>query len=236
MKTSLLMKHLSVAGLAAALAALLPATTQAAPAPKTIRVLSASGVDAASPDAAVWQKAPVTQVALQPAFAGHPSIVGVPATTQIAAQAIRAGNQLFVKLAWSDATANAAIKDMGQFMDGAAVQFPINGKAATTPFMGDPNNAVNVWRWRADGLTENMIAKGFGTSMRVPFEGLHSTSMRTDGGWAVVLARPLKVKADEGASLQNRKTMPIAFAAWDGANQERDGLKAVTLEWWQLKF
>ena len=236
MKTSLLMKHLSVAGLSAALTALMPAASHAAPAPKTIQVLSASGVDASAPDAAVWQKAPVTQVALQPAFPGHPSIVGVPATAQLAAQAVRSGNQLFVKLAWSDATANATIKDTGQFMDGAAVQFPINGKAVTTPFMGDPNNAVNVWRWRADGLTENMIAKGFGTSMRVPFEGLHSASARTDNGWAVVLARPLKVKADEGASLSNRKTMPIAFAAWDGANQERDGLKAVTLEWWQLKF
>lgn len=236
MNTSLLRKQLSVVGLAAAMTALMPATSQAAPASKTIRVLTASGVDASAPDAAVWQKAPVTQVALQPAFPGHPSIVGVPATTQIAAQAVRAGNQLFVKLAWTDATANAAIKDTGQFMDGAAVQFPVNGKAATTPFMGDANNAVNVWRWRADGLTENMIAKGFGTSMRAPFEGLHSASVRTDGGWAVVLARPLKVKADEGASLQNRKTMPIAFAAWDGANQERDGLKAVTLEWWQLKF
>lgn len=235
MNTSLLMKQLSIVGLAAVMTAL-PATSQAAPASKTIRVLTASGVDAAAPEAAVWQKAPVTQVALQPAFPGHPSIVGVPATTRIAAQAIRAGNQLFVKLAWSDATTNAAVKDTGQFMDGAAVQFPVNGKAATTPFMGDANNAVNVWRWRADGLTENMIAKGFGTSMRVPFEGLHSASMRTDGGWAVVLARPLKVRADEGASLLNRKTMPIAFAAWDGANQERDGLKAVTLEWWQLKF
>lgn len=236
MNTSLLMKQLSIIGLTAAMTAVLPATTQAAPASKTIRVLSASGVDAAAPDAAVWQKAPVTQVALQSAFAGHPSIVGVPATTQISAQAIRAGDQLFVKLAWSDATANAAIKDIGQFMDGAAVQFPVNGKAATTPFMGDANNAVNVWRWRADGLTENMIAKGFGTSMRVPFDALHSASMRTNDGWAVVLARPLKVRADEGASLLNRKTMPIAFAAWDGANQERDGLKAVTLEWWQLKF
>lgn len=236
MNTSLLMKQLSLAGLVAAMTALMSVASQAAPANKTIRVLSASGVDASAPDAAVWQKAPVTQVALQPAFPGHPSIVGVPATTQLAAQAIRAGNQLYVKLAWSDATANAVIKDIGQFMDGAAVQFPVNGKAATTPFMGDVNNAVNVWRWRADGLTENMIAKGFGTSMNVPFEALHSSSVRTDSGWAVVLARPLKVKADEGASLANRKAIPIAFAAWDGANQERDGFKAVTLEWWQLKF
>ncbi len=236
MKTCKLMKHLGTLGAAVTLTATLPLLAHAAPAPKTIQVLSAGSVDASTPDAAVWQKAPVTQVALQPAFPGHPSIVGIPAMTQISAQAVRSGNQLFVKLAWSDATVNATIKDTGQFMDGAAVQFPINGKAVTTPFMGDPNNAVNVWHWRADGRTQNLIAKGLGTGTHVPFEGLRSASVRTDSGWAVVLARPLKVKADEGANLQNRKLMPIAFAAWDGANQERDGLKAVTLEWWQLKF
>lgn len=236
MKTSTLMKQLSTFGMTAVMTGLMATVAQAAPATKSIRVMTAAGVDASTPDASIWKKAPMTQVALQPAFPGHPSIVGVPVTTQLAAQAVRTGDWLYVKLAWNDATANATIKDTGQFMDGAAVQFPINGKATTTPFMGDPNNAVNVWHWRADGLTENMVAKGFGTSMLVPFEGLRSASVRTNSGWEVVLARPLRVKANEGASLQNRKTMPIAFAAWDGSNQERDGLKAVTLEWWQLRF
>ena len=27
---------------------------------------------------------------------------------------------------------------------------------------------------------------------------------------------------------------PVAFAVWEGANQERDGLKAVTLAWQSL--
>lgn len=40
----------------------------------------------------------------------------------------------------------------------------------------------------------------------------------------------------DGASLVGRKQVPIAFAAWSGANQERDGFKAVTLDWWQLSF
>jgi dimethylsulfide dehydrogenase subunit gamma/complex iron-sulfur molybdoenzyme family reductase subunit gamma len=64
---------------------------------------------------------------------------------------------------------------------------------------------------------------------------LRSTAVRTESGWAVV-ARPLRVKADEGVSLQGRRRIPVAFAVWDGNNQERDGLKAVTLEWWQLRF
>ncbi|MBA3903209.1 MAG: chlorate reductase subunit gamma [Rhodocyclaceae bacterium] len=236
MKPSNLMKQLTAIGLAAAMAGLAATAVQAAPAAKTIRVLSAAGVDAASPEAEVWKKAPVTQVSLQPAFPGHGSIVGTPVTERLAAQAVRAGDRLYVKLAWSDRTVNTAIKDTVQFVDGAAVQFPVNGKAATTPFMGDAKNPVNVWHWRADGHTENLVAKGFGTSTSVPFEGLKSAAVRTDSGWAVVLTRSLKVKPDEGVSLQGRKSIPVAFAAWDGANQERDGLKAVTLEWWQLRF
>jgi dimethylsulfide dehydrogenase subunit gamma/complex iron-sulfur molybdoenzyme family reductase subunit gamma len=219
-----------------ALATAYTTTVTAAPANKTIRVMSAKGADAASPEAAIWQKSPVTQVVLQPAFPGHGSIVGTPMTENLTAQAVRAGDRLYVRLAWKDATPNTAIDDTNKFADGAAVQFPVNGKATTTPFMGDIQNAVNVWHWRADGRTLNLMAKGFGSSTVVPFEGLKSSAVRTGDGWAVVLARPLKVGADEGASLQGRKSMPIAFAAWDGENQERDGLKAVTLEWWQLRF
>ncbi|MBA3034627.1 MAG: chlorate reductase subunit gamma [Gammaproteobacteria bacterium] len=236
MKTSNFIKQLAVFGTVAAMTGFSAITVQAAPAAKTIRVLTTTGVDATMPDAAIWKKAPATQVNLQPAFPGHGSIVGIPATTQLVAQAVRTGDRIFIKLVWSDSTVNTEIKDTAQFVDGAAVQFPVNGKATTISFMGDAQNPVNVWHWRADGRTENLMARGFGTAMAVPFEGLRSASVRTDSGWAVVLTRPLRVKKNEGASLQNRKTVPIAFAAWDGANQERDGLKAVTLEWWQLQF
>lgn len=238
MNTRNLMKQLAAFGLATAMGSLAAAATaaQGVPAAKTIRVVSAAGVDAASPEAAVWKKTPATQVTLQPAFPGHSSIVGTPVTERLTAQAVRVGDRLYMKLAWSDRTANTAVKDTVQFVDGAAVQFPVNGKASTTPFMGDAENPVNVWHWRADGHTDNLVAYGFGSATRVPFEGLKSAAVRTDSGWAVVLTRPLKVKADEGVSLQGRGSIPVAFAAWDGENQERDGLKAVTLEWWQLRF
>lgn len=233
------MRRLALISVAAAAACLGVSATAApadAAAAKTIRVLSAAGAQAASPQAAIWRKAPATEVALQTAFPGHISIVGTAKTQKLTAQAVRAGDRLYVRLAWSDRTANTTIDDTNKFADGAAVQFPVNGLATTVPFMGDVEHPVNVWHWRADGLTQNMVAKGFGTATLVPFPGLKSTAVRTDGGWAVVLARPLRVKADEGASLKGRGTMPIAFAAWDGENQERDGLKAVTMEWWQLRF
>lgn len=236
MTTRNLISRLAVCGLAAAAAGLAGAA-QPTPAPdRTIRVLAAQGPDAASPNAAIWRKARATEVALQPAFPGHVSIVGTAVTQRLTAQAVRASDRLYVRLAWSDRTANTSIDDTDAFVDGAAVQFPVDGKASTLPFMGDAGHAVNVWHWRADGRTHNLIAKGFGTATHVPYAGLKSAAVRTGDGWAVVLARPLRVKADEGASLPGRGTMPIAFAAWDGDSQERDGLKAVTLEWWQLRF
>lgn len=233
------MQRLAVVGVAAA-AACFAASATAAPAnaaaAKTIRVLSAAGASAASPQAAIWKKAPATKVTLQTAFPGHVSIVGTAVTERLTAQAVRAGDRLYVRLAWIDSTANTTIDDTNKFADGAAVQFPVNGLATTLPFMGDAEHAVNVWHWRADGRTQNLVAKGFGTATPVPYPGLKSTAVRTDGGWAVVLTRPLQVNAAEGASLRGRGTVPIAFAAWDGENQERDGLKAVTMEWWQLRF
>jgi dimethylsulfide dehydrogenase subunit gamma/complex iron-sulfur molybdoenzyme family reductase subunit gamma len=239
MDTRNLMRQLVWAGLlvAAGCFAISAAVAQSVSAEqRTVRVISGSGADAVSPQAAIWKKAPATQVALQPAFPGHVAIVGTPATEHLTVQAVRAGDRLFMKLAWSDRTANTIIKDTAAFVDGAAVQFPINGKEDTPAYMGDPDNPVNIWHWGANGHTENLVAHGFGSATRVPSEGLKSAAVRTNNGWAVVLTRSLRVKPDEGVTLRGKGIIPVAFAVWDGENQERDGLKAVTLEWWQLQF
>lgn len=242
MQARKLMKRLAALGLSAGAWCLAMSATAAqgsasAAAQHTIRVLSVTGVDAASPEAAIWKKAPATQVSLQPAFPGHPAIKGVPVVERLTAQAVRVKDRLFLKLAWSDRTANTAIDDLARFADGAAVQFPINAKASTSPFMGDSENAVNVWYWRADGRIENLIANGYGgTSSSIPLPDLRSTAVRRESGWEVVISRHLRVKQQEGITLSGRKSIPVAFAAWDGDNRERDGLKAVTLEWWQLRF
>lgn len=229
------MSYCSLAALALAAASLGAAAAE--PQTGTIRVLSVAATEeTASPAAAVWERAPKAEVMLQPAFPGHPSITGTPRTERLTAQALRAGGRLYLKLAWRDATADAAIRDTAQFADGAAVQFPMNGKASTTPFMGDARQPVNVWHWRADGRTENLVAHGFGTATRIVSKDLRGAAVRTEDGWAVVLTRPLRAKRGEGADLAGRRSIPVAFAAWDGDNRERDGFKAVTLAWWQLRF
>lgn len=46
----------------------------------------------------------------------------------------------------------------------------------------------------------------------------------------------LRPASDDGVQLGATRQVPAAFAIWNGANQERDGFKAVTLEWWVLRF
>lgn len=48
--------------------------------------------------------------------------------------------------------------------------------------------------------------------------------------------RPLQVKPGEGVNLRDRSSIPVAFAVWDGDNQERDEAEEKMVEWLQMKF
>lgn len=204
---------------------------------KIVKALTlAKSVDASKPGAEIWAKAPVAKVSLQPAFPGHVAIVGAPRITELDAQAVRTRDTLFVRLAWDDPAPNAERSDTGSFLDGAAIQFPVNGKTSTTPFMGDAKNPVNIWYWRANGRAENLVAGGFGTLDASVPQSVSGRGARTARGWEVVFSRKLASTPKTGVNFVGRREIPVAFAAWDGANQERDGFKAVTLEWWRLRF
>lgn len=234
-KTRLL--ALVIAGMGTvAVAGLAPAAYAAENVVTVKALLVAKQVDASQPDAATWNKAPATKVSLQPAFPGHPAIVGTPRITEVTVQVVRSQDRLFVRLAWDDPTANGKPSDTTQFSDGVAVQFPVNGKASTTPFMGDVKSTVNIWRWRADGYAEEIVAGGFGTATSLRAQGeVSGVGARSPQGWQVVLSR--KLVGPEGmVNLKRFREIPIAFAAWDGSNQERDGLKAVTLTWQKLRL
>lgn len=215
-------------------------------------LLAAKPVDASQPHARIWNKAPATKISLQPAFPGWQSILGTPRITEVTVQAVRSQDRLFVRLAWGDPTANGKPGDTTQFADGVAVQFPVNGKASTSPFMGDLKNTVDIWRWSADGYAawhrsadgyaeengyaEELVAGGFGTATSMGAQGeVSGVGARSPQGWQVVLSRKL-VGLEGTVNLKRFREIPIAFAAWDGSNQERDGLKAVTMTWQKLRM
>ena len=237
MRTTMWRRTVSVLLVGLAAASVSGIGAHAAEKAKIVKALTlAKSVDASKPDAEIWAKVPVTKVSLQPAFPGHVAIVGAPRITELAAQAVRTRDTLFVRLAWDDPAPNTERSNTSSFLDGAAIQFPVNGKTSTTPFMGDAKNPVNVWYWRADGRAENLVAGGFGTLDASVAQNVAARGARSARGWEVVLARKLSASPTAGVDLGGRRKIPIAFAAWDGANQERDGFKAVTLEWWRLRF
>ncbi len=74
---------------------------------------------------------------------------------------------------------------------------------------------------------DNLLAGSFGTLTQAEDQVVQGVGEWRDGRWRVVFVRDLAVEGDytqfaEGASTN------VAFAVWDGANSERDGMKSVS--------
>jgi complex iron-sulfur molybdoenzyme family reductase subunit gamma len=217
------------------LAALLAFGGGAWGAPTAIRAARvATGADAGDPASAAWDKVRATEIALVTAPAVHASIAGTAAAAGVSVQALSDGRKLYVRLSWSDPTADTARHDAGRFLDGVALQFPLNKSDKTVVLMGNPAGRVNIWYWRADGQVQNLFADGFGTLTPAPVQDVTGKGIHANGRWTVVLSRDLKSAAADGVQLKGIRRIPVAPAVWNGANAERDGFKATTMEWQSL--
>jgi len=74
---------------------------------------------------------------------------------------------------------------------------------------------------------DNLLAGSFGTLTAAPDQIVLGIGKWNDGKWRVIFARDLKVSGDYAQFEQGGKTN-IAFAVWDGAKNERDGIKSVS--------
>lgn len=198
-----------------------------------------------SPESAVWQEAPVNEVVLSPAplemqpaeyirvsRSGRP--YGVVSSMKVSA--LHNGNSVFFRLVWQDDSEDGAIKDINQFVDAAAVMFPM-AEDAPLIGMGIKGKPVNVWLWRADWeRPKNVTAEGMGTTKRREDPALSSAARHTDGHWNLVVGRSLEERdAPRGTVVLAPGTVSkIAFAIWQGSEQERAGLKAFSLDWQEL--
>lgn len=140
---------------------------------------------------------------------------------------------LGVALEWGDDTeTRASPVDPAVFGDTAALEIPeAFGAGLRLPYvgMGDAKAHVHLLMARAmDGRVEprSSVAAGFGSSTRAGSPSF-SASMRYDAQarrWRAVFVLPL---VSDGRDLR-RGLVPIAFAAWDGARNERGGNKALS--------
>jgi mono/diheme cytochrome c family protein len=77
----------------------------------------------------------------------------------------------------------------------------------------------------------NLHARGPGSTTLRPktSQVVVSKGQWHDGVWSVVLRRPLLVESDAGIPLEPGQPRSIAFALWDGAVQDRNGQKQVSI-------
>lgn len=125
-----------------------------------------------------------------------------------------------VRLEWEDPAA-----EEGEFPDAAAVFFPL-GEGAPAHTIGADGHPVSLWYWRSTGSAAQVVeASGPGVFHPVATSGVPNVSVLAalaGGRWSVAFSGPVAV-LEPGSSL--------GVAVWDGTNEERAGLAAVTAEW-----
>ncbi|MEE9285073.1 MAG: ethylbenzene dehydrogenase-related protein, partial [Dehalococcoidia bacterium] len=92
-----------------------------------------------------------------------------------------------------------------------------------------PARAVGNVFAEADRTTpvDNLLAGSFGTLTQAPDQLVQGSGEWRNGTWRVVFARDLEADEDYSRFAEEESTN-IAFAVWDGASGERDGIKSVS--------
>lgn len=187
---------------------------------------------------------------------------------RVAVRAVHWEQSLYVMLEWTDRTPDSLSDRYEDFTDAAAIQFPAEaGSEVPAICMGQADQAVNIWQWRADqqnprpDLPEdayvdmyqftddlhytareagnplaqgertgvhNLLAGGFGTLEATDSGGLEGRGSHQEGRWTVVFTRPLQSGGDLQPDLDGGSPIDLAVAVWDGAQEERNGIKSVS--------
>lgn len=84
---------------------------------------------------------------------------------------------------------------------------------------------------------EDLVAGGFGslTAQPQPGQNVQGFGQWKDGRWQVIFSRDLQSSDTDDVSFTPGTTYSVAFAAWDGANAERNGQKS-TSQWVNLSI
>ncbi len=154
-----------------------------------------------------------------------------------------ADSVLYVRLVWSDSTADSVpaakrYPDAGEaaiykrqselidkFSDAACVMLPKQSNDAgplPSLMMGDQTDQVWLYYWRNGRGFERLEAAGRGTTT-LNGVSFHGSARYEKGQWVVVFEIPVS----------QSKNTPMAFAVWNGSQGQRDGLKYYSL-WYEV--
>ncbi|MCB0033175.1 MAG: hypothetical protein KDE51_04120 [Anaerolineales bacterium] len=136
---------------------------------------------------------------------------------------------------------NSVYPDM--YVDGYAFADEEAGAAAPLSSYEDSNYVPAM---AADNLfasatyaspVEDLIAGSFGslTSQPADMQNVQGHGEYANGKWRVTFVRELMAITGDDAQFENGQVYSVAFAAWDGANEERNGQKS-TSQWVSLQL
>jgi mono/diheme cytochrome c family protein len=181
------------------------------------RVRGKLPVDPADP---FWEGMDPTRIVLNPLWPEKDTVYAV------AVRAVHDKKRLAVLCTWKDPAPDNAPVRVQDFQDAVALQFSLNG---STPFlgMGDANNPVNIWQWKA-GWQQEM--EGLRPDMNNPYPAMHvdtyfATSYRTavDAHNEAAVAHRSPVEDANARGFGTLKSQPPSGQNVSGRGIWRDG-------------
>ncbi len=196
--------------------------------------------DYSDPAAQLWSGVEATEIELVPAPLGlqptdHIQVMWEDrpygAVEKAALRAVHDGSNIALQMTWADPQPSTGAGE--SFPDGAALAFPVRGEPELMQ-MGSAEAPMQFIQWQASKKeARSVLAKGIGTT--VPGVPVDEAAKGTwsGGSWTVAFTRRLAGEG-ESANLVPGSTTQIGIAVWNGTNEERAGIKAVSPDWTAL--
>ncbi|MDY0067267.1 MAG: hypothetical protein RBS02_12865 [Steroidobacteraceae bacterium] len=187
-----------------------------------------------SPLARSWSQTPGVRIPLMPApLSMQPSEYvrrsweGRPygQTAALEAASVHDGRTWAIRVGWEGGAAESA-----SFPDALAVALPVRHSAPLI-LMGSAEAPIHILRWQVDKQgVRSLLATGVGRSAPGPTVNSTAQTEADQHRCQVVVTRALGAGGDV-APLEAGRTTSIGFALWRGANNERAGVKAFSIDW-----
>jgi DMSO reductase family type II enzyme heme b subunit len=135
--------------------------------------------------------------------------------------AIHDGHTFAVRIRWETPAPTES-----DFPPAVAIALPAQGLSPLA-LMGTPEAPIHILRWQGgrQAGVRSVLAKGIGTSNHGPDVGQKAVAAQTGNQHTTVITRALG-SGQGAAPLQAGAHTRIGFAAWDGGNGERAGIKS----------
>lgn len=128
------------------------------------------------------------------------------------------------KASWQAGTGASVLDVQDVYPNMAVDMYPFEDEAEFYPASASGNIVARADR---ESAADNLLAGSFGTLTAAEDQMVAGTGVWEDGTWTVVFSRDLQA-GEEYAQFSEGDSTNVAFAVWDGADDQRDGIKSVS--------